>query len=61
MSQSDRALARVLSGRADANIGFDELCSLLRSLGFQERVRDSHHIFSKGGIDEILNLQPRGG
>jgi len=24
------------------------------------RVRGSHHIFFKGGIEEILNLQPKG-
>jgi hypothetical protein len=30
-------------------------------LGFQERVRGDHHIFSRTGIEEILNLQPKGG
>jgi hypothetical protein len=29
-------------------------------LGFDERVRGSHHVFTKDGIEEILNLQPRG-
>jgi len=29
-------------------------------LGFDERIRGSHHIFTKEGIEEILNLQPRG-
>jgi hypothetical protein len=36
------------------------LCSLLRWLGFQERVRGSHHIFTREGVAEILNLQPKG-
>jgi hypothetical protein len=27
---------------------------------FQQRVRGSHHIFSKSGIKEIINIQPRG-
>ncbi len=31
------------------------------SLGFEERVRGSHHIFSKDGLEEILNLQPKQG
>lgn len=26
-------------------------------MGFTERIRGSHHIFSKEGIDEIINLQ----
>jgi predicted RNA binding protein YcfA (HicA-like mRNA interferase family) len=29
-------------------------------MGFQERIRGSHHIFSKDGVEEILNVQPRG-
>jgi hypothetical protein len=33
---------------------------LLREFGFDERIRGSHHIFSKDGIAEILNLQPKG-
>jgi hypothetical protein len=33
---------------------------LLLALGFDERVRGSHHIFSRGGVIEILNLQPLG-
>ncbi|MEW6232309.1 MAG: type II toxin-antitoxin system HicA family toxin [Chloroflexota bacterium] len=37
-----------------------KLCQLLRRLGFEERVRGSHHIFTKEGVEEILNLQPKG-
>jgi len=29
-------------------------------LGFDERIRGSHHIFTKDGVEEILNLQPKG-
>ena len=53
-------MERILVGTADANIPFDGLCHLLQRLGFQMRVRGSHHIFSREGIEEILNLQPRG-
>lgn len=53
-------LLQVLRGTADANIRFDELRSLLTSLGFLERVKGSHHIFVKPDVAEILNLQPRG-
>jgi predicted RNA binding protein YcfA (HicA-like mRNA interferase family) len=35
------------------------ICRLLRSLGFEERIKGSHHIFTKEGVGEILNLQPR--
>lgn len=60
MSQTAKLLERVLSGRADANIGFNELVGLLRDLQFQERIKGSHHIFNRSGIVEILNLQPKG-
>jgi hypothetical protein len=53
-------LLKVLSGTADANIHFDDLRSLLKALGFVERVKGSHHIFAKPDVMEILNLQPRG-
>ncbi len=60
MSPRDRILDRVLSGTADANIAFVDLCALLRRLGFEERMRGDHHIFTRSGVLEILNLQPRG-
>jgi predicted RNA binding protein YcfA (HicA-like mRNA interferase family) len=60
MTQRDKLLDRILSGTADANISFAGLCQLLRRLGFDERIHGSHHIFTKDGIEEILNLQPKG-
>jgi len=55
-----QTLKRVLSGTADANIRFDDLCNLLSSLGFEMRVRSSHHIFRKAGVEEKINLQREG-
>jgi hypothetical protein len=60
MSKPAKLLERILLGTADANIPFDRLCHLLQRLGFQKRIRGSHHIFYRDGIEEILNLQPRG-
>ncbi|MCZ7577651.1 MAG: type II toxin-antitoxin system HicA family toxin [Dehalococcoidia bacterium] len=39
---------------------FDVLVSVLQRLGFELRLRGSHHLFSREGVVEILNLQPRG-
>jgi hypothetical protein len=50
----------VLQGNADANIRFEELRTLLIALGFTERIKGSHPIFTKPEVAEILNLQPRG-
>ena len=55
-----KALDRVLRGTSDANIRFDDLCRVLKRLGFEERIRGDHHIFTRHGVEEILNLQPRG-
>ena len=60
MGELDGLLLRILRGTADANISFDGLCQLLRRLGFAERIRGSHHIFTNEGVEEILNLQPKG-
>lgn len=57
MKQDDQLLQKILQGRSDANIRFDELCRLLRHLGFVERIRGSHHIFRKQGVAEKINLQ----
>ena len=29
-------------------------------MGFEERIRGSHHIYARAGIDDTVNLQPRG-
>ena len=56
MAKQAKVLWRVLSGKADANIRFADLCSLLIALGFEERVSGSHHIFSCDGVEELINL-----
>ena len=62
MTRHGKFLVRLLSGSADQALRFDELRALLRRLGFTERHRGgSHHIFTRDGVVEILNLQPRGG
>lgn len=60
MGKNDKTLSQVLGGQADANIPFDDLRRLLRHLGFDERIRSSHHIFRKSGIEEKINLQREG-
>jgi hypothetical protein len=60
VSRRQKLLDRILRGASDANIGFRDLCNLLKQLGFAERVRGDHHIFTRDDVEEILNLQPRG-
>jgi hypothetical protein len=56
--QWDRVLRRVLSGQADANVDFGDLCGLLKRMGFGERIEGDHHIFTKAGFPGLFNLQP---
>jgi hypothetical protein len=60
VTKSDELLARILRGTSDASIPFNELRNLLGRMGFAERIKGSHHIFTRGNVDEILNLQPKG-
>jgi predicted RNA binding protein YcfA (HicA-like mRNA interferase family) len=61
MGKLEKILGQVLRGGGDQNIAFDDVLYLLASLGFEKRVKGSHHVFSKDGIDEIVNIQPTGG
>ncbi len=60
MGKYSKLREKILAGSADSNIGFSELCRLLIRLGFEKRLKGDHHIFTKGDIAEIINLQPRG-
>ncbi len=61
MNRHERLLQTILRGRSDANIRFSDLRALMTYLGFEERIRGSHHLFGKDGIVEIVNLQSRSG
>ena len=60
MTRQEKFLAKILRGTSDRSISFSQLCHLLHQLGFDERVRGSHHIFTRHNVAEILNLQPKG-
>jgi hypothetical protein len=60
VSTYEKLLGDILRGNSDAHISFSQMCHLLRRLGLQERIRGDHHIFTKEGVAEIINLQPKG-
>jgi len=60
MGRLEKLVAKILRGASDANIGFDDLCDLLKRLGFQERVRGGHPVFRKQGVEDKINLQRDG-
>jgi len=57
MGKYGKLLFQILRATSDTNIGFDDLRQLLLRLGFEERIRGSHHSFRKKGIEEKINLQ----
>lgn len=50
----------ILRGSSDQNVAFDDLRYVLSRLGFLERIKGDHFIFSRDGVMEIINLQPIG-
>lgn len=59
MAQINKLIAKLMLGVSDSNFSFSDLCQILQILGFEVRINGSHHIFSKEGVAEILNLQPQ--
>ncbi len=57
---NETTLLRILRGLSDAGIRFADVRRLLSDLGFNERIKGSHHIFVHPEVVEILNLQPVG-
>jgi hypothetical protein len=60
MDKHRKLLQHIMLKKGDVNVPFIGLCQLLTRLGFDERITGDHHIFTMAGIDEIINLQPKG-
>ena len=60
MGKLEKVLWQVLRAGSDQNIAFDDLVYLMEGMGFEKRIKGSHHLFSKDGIEEIVNIQPAG-
>jgi len=54
-----KVLNAVLSGRSDQNIRFADLRKLVLARGFDERGKGDRHIYTRVGVAQINNLQPR--
>jgi predicted RNA binding protein YcfA (HicA-like mRNA interferase family) len=60
LSSIKKLLLKILTAENDKNIDFEQLRNLLKRLGFEERIKGSHHIFYRDGVEEIINLQSTG-
>ena len=60
MGKYEKLYSHILMRLSDSNVSFSQLCQLMRMLGFKERIKGYHHIYTMAGVEEILNLQPKG-
>jgi len=56
MGKNEKLIEKILLGKSDQNIDFNDLLNLLLNLSFEQRIKGSHHIVFKEGIDEIINI-----
>ena len=57
MGRRRKFIDRIRSGRSDSNIPFEQTVSLLEYLRFDKRISGSHHIFTRQGIEELIDIQ----
>ena len=60
MSQYEKLLNAILSGTRDKSIFFEDLQKVLTRIGFECRIKGDHFIYTMHGVEEIINIQPRG-
>jgi len=58
ISKTNKILEKVLFGYSDANVDFDDLRKLLVELGFTERIKGSHHIFTQMTMKKLSIYNP---
>jgi len=58
MNKHQKLLDHILMKKGDDSVSFNALSKMLVQYGFQVRIKGDHHIFTRDGLDEIINLQP---
>ena len=54
-----KLLQRIMA--SPTNVRFADMTNLVEGFGFTLiRISGSHHIFSQHGVEEIVNIQPKG-
>jgi len=60
MGKLTKIFEHIMTRRSDAGVVFSDLRLLLLRTGFMERVRGDHYIYTMKGVEEIINVQPKG-
>ena len=58
--EHEKLFEHIILRRSDSNVPSAGLCALLKTLGFDKRIKSDHYIFVMSAIEEILNPQPKG-
>jgi hypothetical protein len=57
MGRRRKLYDRIVGGGSDANIPLEQTVNMLKYLRFDERISGSHHIFTREGVEEIIDIQ----
>jgi len=60
MKRFEKLLKKLFNKDSEKNYIFADMAWLLEEMGFTYRIKGSHYIFSRQGLKEIINLQPKG-
>ncbi len=58
MSDPDKTKAALLDSARDYSHRFTDVVGFLAAVGWRQRIKGSHHIFTRPGVPILLNLQP---
>lgn len=60
MPRADKTYQKIMAGKSDNNIDFEDFRYMIMCMGFRERIKGDHHFFNRAGIPDRINIQPIG-
>ena len=60
MPSVEKIISDIICAEKNSNIKFRDLQRVLDVMGFICRIKGDHFIYYKDGINEIINIQPKG-
>ena len=60
MPSVEKIISDIICAEKNSNIKFRDLQRVLGVMGFRCRIKGDHFIYYKDGINEIINIQPKG-
>ena len=60
MPSVEKIISDIICAEKNSNIKFRDVQRALDVMGFRCRIKGDHFIYYKDGINEIINIQPKG-